>query len=474
MADKQLVFIDIDGLDPGVLYDLIDDGSTNISKLAQKCLRVEKASTVFPAVTLSCQASMFTGVFPAGHGIVGNSWFDRHSDQPVYRRYTTAKTAAGTYGFGLFGFPTIILPERPELQYANNDLSTNIRTVYEMAHDKDIESWQVFNHYSRGVDRWIKPTRPEMILFALCHEELIHNRKWDKATFNHLFRIMKTEGRIPPFLVFYISGLDNHSHQYGPETQKPYFKEVLDPLFGDLIRNLESFRPLDEINFIITSDHRQATTIREKEYVIRMEYLSEIMDSVPGGYSLFDKKEVRDGDTAVICTESGTAQIHLMNRRTRKWQDKPGFEEDVIPVAETFEKHKSGDLPFVDIILVRPEFKADYQVYDGGKLVSTDEYFDGKDNEYPDAVRRIKGINCDRSGDLIVLLDYSKGYYYGDKLKAGEHGNLHEVDSLIPLVVSGPGVKETTLPRAGIVDAVPTAAKILGFDAGDVDGVSLI
>jgi len=476
MADKKMVFLDIDGMRPEVLDELAADSSTSMARIARGGLRVERAVTVFPAVTLSCQASMFTGTYPATHGVVGNSWFERGVSPPVYRRYTDAKTAAGNYGFGLFGWPTIILPQRPQLQYANNDMNPEIRTVYEMMKDRGMSSWQLFNQYSRGVDKWMKPTRPEMIIFALCHEELVHNARWDRATFGHMLKEMHRADDLPDLLVFYLSGLDNNSHECGPDTQLDYFRTVVDPLMGNFLAELERRRPLEDYYFVITSDHGQAAVTREKEYIITLEMLGEILAETPGGgYRTFDKKLVRPEDTAVVCTEAGTAQVHLIDRANGDWTRPPRFEEDLLPAAQMFEKHRvGGGLGFVDVIMVRREFGADYEVFLDGELIPIEKYFDGKDGEYPDAVRRLRGINCSRSGDLVVLADYSTGKYYGDKVKAGEHGNLNSADSLIPLVITGPGVQEKTIARASLVDVVPTMGALMGFETGTAEGKSLL
>lgn len=475
MADKKLVFIDIDGIRPEVLYGILDDPSTNMHRIAGRGLRVERAVTVFPAVTLTCQASMFTGTFPATHGVVGNSWFDRTTTPPLYRKYTTAKTAAGVYGFGLFGLPTIILPERPELMYANNDMSPDIKTIYEMAGEKGLTNWNHFNQYSRGAGKWIRPTRPEMIVFALCHEELVHNIRWDRATFAHFFRELRRAGELPDLTVFYESGHDNNSHEHGAKTQDEYFRKIVDPLFGEFIAELEMYTPLEDLYFIVTSDHGQAAVTREKGFQINMNILSRILEGVPGGgYRLFNGSDIKKEDTAVVCTEAGTAQVHLMNRATGQWRDAPRLEEDLLPAAEAFARQQATKHPFVDVILVRRELGADYEVYDNGELVPLETFFDGKDDVYPDAVRRLRGINCSKSGDLIVLLDYSTGCYYGEKPKAGEHGNLRHEDSLIPLTISGPDIPDRTIPAASLVDCVPTAAKILGFDAPTAEGEPLI
>ena len=474
MSDKRLIFIDIDGILPDVLHEVLDDKNSNMHRIGGKGLRVERAATVFPAVTLCCQASMFTGAWPGTHGILGNSWFDRYSKPTEFRYYTDAKTALGNYGFGMFGWPTIIMPQRPELQFANNDMNPEVMTVYDMANTKGLTSWNVFNQYSRGVDRWIKPSRPAMILFALCHEELLHNKHWDRSTFKHLFKAMKKQD-LPDLLTFYISGHDNNSHEHGAETQLEYFREVVDPLFGQFNEHLEKHAPLDDFYFVITSDHGQAQVKKEEEYVVDHRILGEILGAAPGGgFQLAERKKVQPTDTAVGNMEAGAVQFHLINRKSFDWIDPARFEEDILPVAAAFEPYRDGDPPFIDLIMVRRDIQEGYLVYQDGDLIELEKYFDGKDMEYPDAVRRIRGLNCKRSGDIIITIDYSQGYYFGDKVKAGEHGNLCAADGLIPLIISGPGVPDATKPTASLIDVVPTVGRILGFDTPTAQGKSLL
>ncbi len=473
---KQLVFLDIDGVSPDVIYSALDDQATALSRIGNKGIRVDRGVTVFPAVTLCCQASMYTGVFPGTHGIVGNRWFDRKFDPPVFRTYVEAKYAAGSYGFGLFGLPTIILPERPELNFANNDMRDDVRTVYQMAKDAGLESWQVFNQYSRGVDRWIKPSRPEMILFALCHEGYANNKHWDRANISHAIKVMKKEGRVPDIFVLYESGLDNQSHDFGPAIQHDYFRTIVDPQIARFFDELAKLRPLDEYHFVITSDHRQAAITKDMDHVVTIEKLVDIFKTVPGGgFSLFDLKGelVHDDNNAVLCYEAGTAQIHLKNRAKNSWHTPPDFDSDIIPVAQTFQKLKNTTAPYYDIILVRRQPGADYEVFDNDSLIPLETFFADKDDRYPDAVRRIRGINCSRSGDVTVMIDFSSGYYFHKKPKAGEHGSLAALDSLIPIIVSGPGVPNLRIPTASLVDVVPTVGRILDFDTTGAQGKSL-
>lgn len=477
MSKKRLVFIDIDGINPQVLYDMLDEPGSNLGRIAGRGARVERAVTVFPAVTLCCQASMFTGTWPGTHGILGNSWWDRFSNPPRFRYYTDARTAMGNYGYAMFGWPTLLLPRKPGLQFANDDLSKSVETIYEMAHRKGLRSMQVFNQYSRGVDNWVVPSRTAMILFALAHEELLHNRHWDKATFAHLFRAMRKGGELPDLIAFYISGHDNNSHEHGAHDQAQYFKNFVDPLFGRFITEFEKHAPLEDLYFLITSDHGQANTIKDQEHVVDHALLGQILGAVGGGgFQLAARKKVLPTDTAIGNMEAGATQFHLINRETFNWADPPRFEQDIMPVAEAFSHYgKSGGRPpFVDLLLVRPAPDQGYMVFENGALTDLETYFADKDEIYPDAVRRVRGLECKRSGDIIVILDYSQGYYFGDKPKAGEHGNLCAADALIPFVVSGPGIADQTIPFASLIDAVPTAGALLGFDTSKAQGRSIL
>lgn len=473
MANKKMIVLDIDGILPEVLYETLDDGKSALSAVAGRGLRVERGVTVLPSVTLCCQASMFTGVFPNRHRVVGNSWFDRRREPPFFRNYTTAASAVGNYGFALFGLPTVILPQRPKMQHANNDMSAETATVYEMAKRAGMSTGQAYNQYSRGVDRWIKPSRPQMILFAICHEEKLDNRYWDASNFKRVNRDLRKRG-VPDIYTLYISGHDNNSHENGPGDQKRYFRNVVDPMFAGFLKTLEAKRDGAEYYFLITADHGQAATRKEKDFVVPLKLLGEILGAVDGGgFQFADGKKVRTTDTAVGCQEAGMVQFHLMNRKTFAWTDAPRFEEDVLAAARAFEAYRRGTPPFVDQILVRRTVEEGYLAYESGQLIPIEKYYEGREEDYPDAVRRIRGVNCDMSGDMIVLLRYQHGYYFGDKVKAGEHGSLHEADSLIPIVLSGPGIPNGKVERASLVDVVPTVGKVMGFETPGTDGKAI-
>ncbi len=47
-------------------------------------------STVLPAVTCSVQATLLTGLAPAGHGVVGNGWFQRETGETAFWKQSNA------------------------------------------------------------------------------------------------------------------------------------------------------------------------------------------------------------------------------------------------------------------------------------------------------------------------------------------------------------------------------------------------
>ncbi|MFA6451347.1 MAG: alkaline phosphatase family protein, partial [bacterium] len=82
----RVVWFNIDALRPDIFYDLLDSNKLpNFGRIFGRSRRAERAASVFPTVTMTCQASLATGAFPGRHLIIGNGWFDRYGKKPSYR-----------------------------------------------------------------------------------------------------------------------------------------------------------------------------------------------------------------------------------------------------------------------------------------------------------------------------------------------------------------------------------------------------
>jgi hypothetical protein len=128
------------------------------------------------------------------------------------------------------------------------------------------------------------------------------------------------------------------------------------------------------------------------------------------------------------------------------------------------------------MILVRYVGTTDYRVYlGGGTTQDLSTFFSGKESQYPDAIERIEGLDSERSGDIILVANYSyddaySNYFAGDTM-LGEHGNLNAEDTFVPLIISGPTIKKGETPdSARTIDIAPTIASILGFGISNTDG----
>src|SRR5439155_2882362 len=102
---KHVVIVDIDGVRRDTFERAYLEGRLpNFERLLGpsangtgfgSALVFENASMVFPTVTMAAQAPIFTGVYPAVHGISGNAWFDRTTSQRI--DYMTPLSKACVY-----------------------------------------------------------------------------------------------------------------------------------------------------------------------------------------------------------------------------------------------------------------------------------------------------------------------------------------------------------------------------------------
>jgi predicted AlkP superfamily phosphohydrolase/phosphomutase len=167
--------------------------------------------------------------------------------------------------------------------------------------------------------------------------------------------------------------------------------------------------------------------------------------------------------------------------RTRHWYDAPTLKQDLLPLAlalmdsskQPRYKLSSG---WLDIILIKDNEKRKYIVMRDHKIYDPDKFFshESMKYKYPDASRRISGYFSQRSADIVLLANYSDGFYFSpDKVKAGTHGNLSIEDSCVPFMVAGKNIIPSNIPAASIVDVAPTIASLFGVRMPTSDGIAL-
>lgn len=396
------------------------------------------STTVLPSITLAAQASIFTGNNPGSHLVAGHNWFDRNNLE--FR----------SYGPGVW-YDDIIWSEGQ----ANDDLSENIQTIYEGAYNSNLNSIVVANHYSRlgdGTTTWKKPgllALKNSILFTDFHKT--DDLSVDDAK-------VSIEDSDFDILTIYLPGNDENSHENGPSTQLNYINSYTYDDLNEILNALKNQGLSDSTLVVLTSDHGQTEVIDDDAHAIGRDELEGLLRGV--GYSVEDDFDESD---VVVATNGGMCQVYIRDL-SKDWGQYPSI-DDLQPALDVF-----SNQAYVDEILVRVG-GGKYQHYVDGEIHNLSYFEDNPD--YPDGASRIQGLNCERSGDIILLANYALDYYFENEPKKGVHGNLWWEDSLVPLVFSHPGMDSCTGSGAKNIDIAPTIAELMGFEMPGADGKSL-
>jgi len=230
---QKVILIAIDGF----RWDYTKKFETpNIDKLINRGVKAERLLPVFPTKTFTNFYSIFTGLYPKDHGIISNKFYDPDlkeifgmesfgsewfKGEPVW--ITAAKQGKITAAFNVVGAPVDYGGIRPTYWHEFDSEQTNTSKVNEF------------------LDLFNKPIDEH-----------------------------------PDFTALYFSTVDNAGHNYGPEDTLSIAKAVLevDNAIGDLINGLESLNMIDEINFILFSDHGM-TGVSKENYIFLKDLINE-------------------------------------------------------------------------------------------------------------------------------------------------------------------------------------------------------
>lgn len=473
---KKLVMIGVDGANRDVLYSLIEKKELPFfTEIVENGIIVENATTLFPATTVPCVASMYTGCYLKTHNILNNNWFDRFKSPPLFKAYiASAWEALKSLDKKLFGFPKIFLPDANLGGQINNEISKDVQTIYEVATENGLTSYSFFNYIGKGATKWIRPRRRDMLLFAYREKLKKGQEPFDKAMCD--VAINSTKKFLPDIISVYFGCNDGNSHRNGVSDQGRYFKELIDPQLLRLKKFLMEKYPDFDFYYTVCADHGQTEfEEKDKDKTLWIDDFKNIIKSTDNNLTVEGGETITTTDVDVIFTFGNGVSVglYVRNKKTKSWKDEPDFENDIVPIANRFLKED-----FLDFILTRRNFNDGYKVYENtlpyntiGKFIELEEYFKDKLNRYIEPVERIEGINSPRGPDIIIFLNYDyKKYQIGKEFKKGNHGSLHKDDSYIPMIFSGKEIKKGKLNKASLIDYAPTCAKILGFEMKKVDG----
>ncbi|MEW5944787.1 MAG: alkaline phosphatase family protein [bacterium] len=485
---KRLVLAVIDGCHRGVLYDLIDRGEARfLGRLAESGTRVREAVTMFPATTVCCCATLYTGCLFRRHGILNNEWVDRFAAGVRGRSYIAgARYALESLDRKFFGFPSILLPDLNRGGAINNDIGAP--TIYEEFARAGRTSYAYFHYVGRGATRWVRPGRMDMLTFAYVEKSGKPYQIYERRMVSRAIRDVRREA--PDLLSVYFGCNDGHSHRHGVAAQAEYLRDFVDGELERLSRALEERCPGDEIYWAVSADHGQTSlSPGDRDRSVFDHTFFPVLRSA--GYGNvgrgFSDRDLSALDAVVTLGNGAAIGFYLRNRATRRWEDAPDFEGDVAPALNHMLKAAERIPPFedwaypgyLDFLLTRTGFEEGYRVYGNappyegtGELAGLEEYFSGKEGEYVRPVERIRGIDHPKGPDVVMVLNYRDHFNVNEveNFHVGQHGGLNGDDSYVPMIFSGPGVKVGEAAEALTTDFAPTAAAMAGVEMPAADG----
>lgn len=480
MADVKhpVVVLDIDGLKRELFYNMLADGRLpGFQRLVGSGAWVRHGITVIPSETLPAQTSLFTGLHVKNHGIVSNGWLERGARPPFMIDFSHAEAAAMVYGYRLVGLPTLLLPDGDTEGLVNRAMTPGALTIYERATRAGLRSMVVFNQISRGATHWVRPSRADMVYFALSTKARLDYMRMDRKTWATAEKALKEHG-LPDLLTLYFCGLDAWGHHTPDLGQDVYLEQALDPIMEQLARLFEARGWLDRARFVLCSDHGHSWLDRR----LRIDQGMLARALAGCGRTAAAHSPLPANADAYLNIIGGCAHAHLRRGGTRDWLQPPDLEQDLLPAARALagldahiktKTSAESEGGLFTLILLRPAPDMDYSVFRDNRLIPVEKYFWNRLAQAPGAFRNIYGLNCARSGDIVLFSNFARGCYFSDEDVPRSHGSLSPDDMGIPIIFSGPGIARRIIEQAGIVDIAPTILSLLGADPAGCDGCAL-
>jgi len=190
----------------------------NLRKLSDDGVSASYMQSCYPSLTFPNHYSIITGMYPAHHGLVDNSFYD--SQRKESYEMGSKKTVADGSWYG--GTPLWVLAEQKQM------LSASFYWVASESNIQNILPTYYYN-YNEKID--------------------IDSRI---QTVKNWFQL--PENKRPHLVTFYFPEVDHEAHIFGPDSkQTEEAVHFVDSSIGKLVASIDSLRL--PVNFIFVSDH---------------------------------------------------------------------------------------------------------------------------------------------------------------------------------------------------------------------------
>jgi predicted AlkP superfamily pyrophosphatase or phosphodiesterase len=270
----------------GFRYDLAEKyNASNLLRLSKQGVAASYMQPAYPSLTFPNHYSIITGLYPAHHGIVDNTFYDKEKKEIYSIRNKKAVGDSSWYG----GTPLWVLAEKQRMLSAS---------FYWVASESAIQG--------------VRPT------YYYIYNDIISIDKRIEVVKNWL---QLPEGQRPHFITFYFPEVDHQEHLHGPDS-----KEAADAVqFVDqsVEKLVEAIDPLGlNINFIFLADHGMMKVDNENPMPLPAVVDTTKFIITPGNAILHlyakDKKDIQPTYQA-LRKEAKDFDVYLATDMPKKW-----------------------------------------------------------------------------------------------------------------------------------------------------------
>ncbi len=308
-----LVLVSIDGFN----WDYMDKYPTpNLDRLAITGSKAERLIPVYPTLTFPNHYSIATGLYPANHGIVANSFPDKQRDRWYFIHDREMVEDPSFYA----GEPIWVTAETQGMVSA---------AFYFVGTEAAIQGVSP-SHWRSYDDDVPGEARVDQVLDWLAFPE---------STRPHLYTL-------------YFEDVDDHSHSHGRNSSENVeaIKRV-DSYIGRLLEGIDRLPYKDRINIIVVSDHGQGAYLENQQPFIVGDHVGlDEMTLIEGGSYLFmhfdQADEERAGTIADTINENwahGSAYLSSTAPAGWKVDDSPRFPDVMLIPDQGYAVLSSND-----------------------------------------------------------------------------------------------------------------------------------
>jgi len=249
---SAIVFF-VDGVNRTVLARMLEAGRLPNLKhyFVDRGLWLQRCVTVIPSVTLACETSSVTGLFPGRHGVTGIKWFDRN--RLIWRNYETVAQKNALDG-------DYIAP-----------------TLFERLPDATTMSlfFQAHRGATKFAENWTSAGPPYFFGWYDLVDRLSLLR------FEIASAVARRRGAFPTLIIAYMLWPDMEAYRSGVSSEA-YERalEHTDAHIGRVLRDLEAAGRLDRTVLVLATDHGMMDVTRHWpiEKVLRDRWRLDVAD----------------------------------------------------------------------------------------------------------------------------------------------------------------------------------------------------